>query len=118
MNTHTHAHTYTSTHTNTKPTHIQNKHIHQSQKNICPSIPAQGALTSKGIFIMMSTHISHQVHPPPHPGPLSVRIPGQAFHRGRNLLCSPPSPHPPGKSRLTCENAFCEVRMRYTLVCP
>src|SRR4029434_8913144 len=45
---------------------------------------------------LVMSHIKS--YPLPHPGPLSVCIPGQTFHRGRNLLCSPPSPHPPGKS--------------------
>ncbi|KAG5266241.1 hypothetical protein AALO_G00228740 [Alosa alosa] len=38
----------------------------------------------------------------PHPGPPPVCIPSQTVHRGCNLLCPPPSPHPPGKKRLIC----------------
>ena len=50
-------------------------------------------------------HVTNQIHSPPHPGPLPVRIPCQTIHRGCNLLCPPPSPHPPGKKRLICQNA-------------
>lgn len=51
-------------------------------------------------------HVTHQIHPPPHPGPSPVCIPSQTIHRGCNLLCPSSSPYPSGQKRHTCENAI------------
>lgn len=51
---------------------------------------------------------ANQIHPPSLLGPVSVCL---SSHRGCNLLCSLPSPHPPGHKGLISENAVHRLQL-------
>ena len=77
---------------------FQGRHHHTCAKEICSillqRLPSCRTDTHHREVFRKASHVTQQIHPTPHPGPLPVCTPSQTIHRGCNLCCSPPSPHP------------------------